>query len=205
MKVKRPHSHLRSALRPTRRLVVILALAAATTIAACGSSAQTSLTARTPKGAGHAPKGTGHAPKGTGHTRAQLVRSDLNFSKCMRRNGVPSFPDLMGTGMHIAADGSTLSVNGVSVSAPAFQSARQKCQEYLPAGIEPGPAKQAQQYARSLRFSKCMRSHGVSNFPDPKTVSGSRGNSVVELSGVNLSSPAVTAAARACGGGPKGP
>lgn len=198
MAMNRPHARPTSALRPAKLLVVIVVLAAAMAIAACGSSAPPSQTAQ-------ASKGTGHSTKGTSHTRARLVRSDLNFSKCMRRDGVPNFPDLNGKGMRIGADGSSLSVNGVSVSAPAFGSARQKCQKYLPAGAEPGPAKQAQQYAQSLRFSKCMRSHGVSNFPDPKTVSGSRGNSVVELPGVNLNSPAVKAAAKVCGGGPKGP
>lgn len=194
----RPQGQLTPAIRPTRLLVVIMALAAATAIAACGSSPKTSQTAQTPKT-------TGHAPKGTGHARHPLVRSDLNFSKCMRRHGLPNFPDLTSRGMRIGAQGTTLSVNGVSVSAPAFERARQKCQKYLPAGTEPGPAKQAQQYAESLHFSKCMRSHGVSNFPDPKTVSGSRGNSVVELPGVNINSPAVKTAAKACGGGPKGP
>lgn len=181
-----------SLLRPTQALFLPLAaLVVAATIAACGHGTQTPQTART--------------QTGTHHIQARLVRSDLNFSKCMRSHGVPKFPDLTSTGMHIGADGAMLTVNGVSVSAPAFQSARQKCQKYLPSGIEPGPAKQAQQYAQSLHFSKCMRSHGVSNYPDPQASTGSHGNNVVELRGVKLDSPVVRAALEACGGGPKGP
>jgi hypothetical protein len=50
-----------------------------------------------------------------------------------------------------------------------------------------------------------MRSHGVPGFPDPKVISSSGGNQRVYLSGVNPQSPAFQAAAKACGGGPKGP
>jgi hypothetical protein len=192
MRTDRPHSPFVPALRPTRLLAVIVALATAMAIAACGSSTQP-------------PPQTAQTQRRTSQTRPHLVRSDLNFSKCMRHGGVPNFPDLPDTGIHIGAHGTTLSVNGVSVSGPVFQRARQRCEKYLPAGAEPGPAKQAQQYARGLRFSKCMRRHGVTNFPDPKTLSSSHGNNVVELAGVNPNSPAVQAAAKACGGGPKGP
>ena len=50
-----------------------------------------------------------------------------------------------------------------------------------------------------------MRSHGVPNFPDPKVISSSGGNQLVYLPGVNQQSPAFEGAAKACGGGPKGP
>jgi hypothetical protein len=58
-----------------------------------------------------------------------------------------------------------------------------------------------------LRFSQCMRAHGVPNFPDP--VSGGRGHGFVikQTSGVNPSSPAFQSAQASCfkllpGGGP---
>jgi hypothetical protein len=50
-------------------------------------------------------------------------------------------------------------------------------------------------YNRSLRFSKCMRSHGVSSFPDPGAGGG------IQLSagsGINPFSPAFKAAQEAC-------
>ncbi|MGO9907797.1 MAG: hypothetical protein ACLPY3_19075 [Solirubrobacteraceae bacterium] len=56
-----------------------------------------------------------------------------------------------------------------------------------------------------MNFAKCMRSHGVPNFPAPKVISSSGGSQQVYLPGVNPQSPAVQAAAKACGGGPKGP
>jgi hypothetical protein len=43
-----------------------------------------------------------------------------------------------------------------------------------------------------LNFARCMRSHGVSNFPDPPASGG------VDLAGVNTSAPAFEAARTAC-------
>jgi hypothetical protein len=120
----------------------------------------------------------------------------------MRASGVTNFPDLGSNGMLIQGNAHTISVNGVSVSAPAFLAARSECQKYLP----PAHASTTQtQSARGLNFAKCMRSHGVPNFPDPKVISSSGGNQRVYLPGVNQQSPAFEAAAKACGGGPKGP
>ena len=50
-------------------------------------------------------------------------------------------------------------------------------------------------YARALEFSKCMRSHGVPNFPDP---SGGGGIHLELGSGVNPLSPAFKTARVAC-------
>lgn len=52
----------------------------------------------------------------------------------------------------------------------------------------------------TLRFSQCMRSHGVPNFPDPTT--GPIGEQLIVLHGrdIDVSSPSFQAASRACGG-----
>jgi hypothetical protein len=69
------------------------------------------------------------------------------------------------------------------------------------------PASQAQLQADALKFSRCMRSHGVPNFPDP----GPGGGFLFQPgSGVDPSSPAVKSAQAKCmklmpGGGPPGP
>ncbi len=56
----------------------------------------------------------------------------------------------------------------------------------------------------SLQFARCMRSHGVSNFPDPSA----RGGIDIGGTGLNPQSPAFQSARRACesllpNGGPK--
>jgi hypothetical protein len=51
-------------------------------------------------------------------------------------------------------------------------------------------------YSQGLKFSECMRSHGITTFPDPSTSGG------VQLSGnsgINPFSPAFKAAQAACG------
>ena len=124
----------------------------------------------------------------------------------MRSNGVPSFPDLGSGGTRIEGPGQTLSVDGVSISAPAFLGARAKCERYLPHATAT-PAQTAEQTRKDLQFAKCMRGHGVPSFPDPKITTGTNGNGVVDLrgAGLNFEARAFNAAAQACGGGPKGP
>lgn len=167
---------------------------AAMTIASCGSGASNGSNAPDRK----SPPSRARASIASGPT------STLAFSKCMRANGAPNFPDLGSNGMLIQATGQTIAVNGVSVNAPAFKAARAQCQKYLPS--QPAsPAQAAQQRQRGLRFAKCMRSHGVPSFPDPKIISNHGGNQVAYLPGINMQAPAFQTAAKACGGGPKGP
>jgi hypothetical protein len=137
---------------------------------------------------------------------ASADAASLAFSACMRSHGVPNFPDLSRSGLRIEASGQTLSINGVTVNAPAFVAARAQCERYVP-HVQASPAQVAQQTRQGLQFARCMRRHGVPNFPDPKVTVGASGNGVVDLrhSGLNFSSPAFKAATAACGGGPKGP
>ena len=128
----------------------------------------------------------------------------LAFAECVRANGVPNFPDLSNNGVRIEASGQMISVNGVSVNAAAFQAARQRCQKYRP-HTDVSPAQTAQQIRQGLQFARCMRSHGVPNFPDPEVRTGAGGNQEAYLPGVDIQSPAVQFAAKRCGGGPKGP
>jgi hypothetical protein len=51
------------------------------------------------------------------------------------------------------------------------------------------------QYAQGVRFSDCMRSHAVPNFPDPSPSGGLPSGS---LAGISLGSPAFLSAKQAC-------
>jgi hypothetical protein len=51
-----------------------------------------------------------------------------------------------------------------------------------------------------LKFASCMRSHGVTNFPDPTASAGGVSISLRSTSGINPASPAFQAAQSACGG-----
>ena len=126
------------------------------------------------------------------------------FAKCMRANGVPNFPDPGSNGSRGIAiqqrvgSGASLTVNGVTVSSPAFQSAMTACRSKLPNGGRP-PAFSASQRAAMLKFSRCMRTHGVPNFPDPSFGTGGRvGIRFGPGSGVDPSSPSFQQAQAAC-------
>jgi hypothetical protein len=180
------------------RYATIPALAAAMLIAGCGSSKSNS------------------SPSGSGAS-ASAQSSGIAFAECMRSHGVPNFPDptaCSGGGVQIqasqrAGSGQTMTVNGVPVSAPAFQSASQACNSKLPHGGKGPPGGITAIRAKALKMAQCMRSHGVPNFPDPQVTSGPGGGVGVKLggsgSGIDPNAPAFKSAQQTCGsivGGP---
>jgi hypothetical protein len=118
----------------------------------------------------------------------------------MRSHGVPNFPDPVGgrLDLQIQRTPNSATVNGVTVNAPAFQSAMQACHAYLPNGGQPTRSASPVRSA-ALRFAQCMRSHGVANFPDPQF----QGGGVIERFrgqplGIDPNSPAFKQAQQAC-------
>jgi len=192
----------------SRRTPLLAAVLASTILAAgCGGGSPGPAPATSGRSTGSPATVAGGTGAGLGSNAPRAyAREPLAFSKCMRANGVPNFPDLSSTGMRIAASGQTISINGVSINAPAFTAARQKCERYMQdTSAIPTPARSAQKQQQDLEFARCMRSHGIPNFPDPGT-SSSEGDQTVHLDGINLSAPAFQAAAKKCGGfNPKGP
>ncbi len=53
-------------------------------------------------------------------------------------------------------------------------------------------------YAASLAYSRCMRSHGVPNFPDPKQVAGGGIQISGSQSGLNPAAPRFVSARQSC-------
>ncbi len=86
----------------------------------------------------------------------------LAFAHCMRSHGVPNYPDPKGSGLVKE------SLQQLGVSSSRFQSASSGCKHLLPnGGSGPSPAQVQQVRAQALEYSRCVRSHGVPNFPDP--------------------------------------
>jgi len=114
----------------------------------------------------------------------------------MRANGVANFPDPNGQGV--------IQGSGIDPNSSAFQKAQQTCAKKIGGGKGTrSPAQQAQAEAAALAFSKCMRSHGVSGFPDPQF--GSGGGIRISLhasagsSSLDPSSPIFQKAQQTCG------
>jgi hypothetical protein len=125
------------------------------------------------------------------------VNQALRFSECMRSHGVTGFPDpTAGGGLELAP--------GADVQSPAFQSAQRTCSKLQPGGGGP-PRMSESEYLSALHFAKCMRSHGLADFPDParSSVGGPafflRGMVFKLGAGLNPMSPAFRQAATACG------
>ena len=83
----------------------------------------------------------------------------LKFAQCMRSHGVVDFPDPSSNG--------TISFGGTVSQSPQYPAADEACRNLLPNGGVPTAAQQAQGIAQLLKFSVCMRAHGISDFPDP--------------------------------------
>lgn len=124
----------------------------------------------------------------------------------MRSHGVPNFPDppAGGGGVQLSAG------SGINPQSPAFQAAQNACQKLLPLG---GPARGGGSEARKLRLlrlAQCMRSHGISTFPDPTSSAPSAppagggiafggGGSFLSVPQTLIQSPRFKQAASACG------
>lgn len=140
------------------RVLVLLAAPVAALAAGCGGSSPNAV----------ANLGTGAATTAATGGSSQPSTSDrhasaLQFSECMRKNGVPNFPDPSSSG------GISIGPSmGLNPNSAQFRAARSKCQKLLPNGGRPSQAQIAKAEASALAFSKCMRAHGLPNFPDPQ-------------------------------------
>ena len=103
------------------------------------------------------------APSETGSAGGERERA-VTFSTCMREHGVEEFPDPDASG-ELTIDGI---VNGSSVDpdSPAWKAAIRACKDLQPPGFT-GRKRSADQQDAALAFARCIREHGVKDFPDP--------------------------------------
>jgi hypothetical protein len=126
-------------------------------------------------------------------------RDPAAFSACMRKHGVPNFPDPDSNG-NIKITGGRDSHGGtfgIDANSPQFRKAQKACRKLQPNGSRPSPQEQARMQQRALKFSQCMRSHGVPKFPDPQ-FSPNGGTEMKIGQDVNPNSPQFKAAQKAC-------
>jgi hypothetical protein len=150
-------------------------------LAGCGGTSPTSTT-------------TGSAgPKGG-------VNAAYKFSACMRAHGLANFPDPVvktSPGSQSVGIRITPAISG----SPQFKTAQKACQSILPAPSNSDLAAQAQQehqHAQDiLSFVRCLRSHGITRFPDPDP-QGRLSLQTVKQDGVDLYAPSFVSAAKAC-------
>jgi hypothetical protein len=128
------------------------------------------------------------------------ITAAYRYSRCMRSHGATGFPD-----PQVHQNGNSVSVMqrvpDSLAHSPAFTAAQKACR-----GIIPAPASPSQEAARQrakaealLAFARCLRNHGVTNFPDP-SAQGELRLPAVEAAGVDIHAPSFLTAAKACVG-----
>jgi hypothetical protein len=111
---------------------------------------------------------------------------------------VPAFPDPQVTTTP-GSVGIRQAVPAAAGLSPAFQAAQKACRSIMPAtqnggGGDHGPGKQV-----LLALARCLRTHGVSGFPDPNA-GGQLTIEMIRAAGVDIHTRGFLDAAKACVG-----
>jgi hypothetical protein len=111
----------------------------------------------------------------------------------MRSKGVPNFPDPQ----RFVGGNVKLTIHQLGPSQVALSA----CSHLLPTNGGNGSQETTQQtrtqLADELSFARCMRSHGVSRFPDPTPQDG-LSVEMVQAQGIDVHSPAVLRVVQTC-------
>jgi hypothetical protein len=120
------------------------------------------------------------------------------YARCMRQHGVADFPDPHVTTTPGGGSVKIAMMAPASVgNSPASKTAEKACRGILPlpGSNRPdghGPSKQV-----VLAFAHCLRSHGMTGFPDP-TAQGELTREMISAAGVDVHSREFVAAGKAC-------
>jgi hypothetical protein len=166
----------RAGLRPARAAAAIISTAALALLAAACSGRLSS---------------TGGSPNADGSAASTSV---VAYSHCIRSHGVPGFPDPPSSGQVPKGDAQQF-----GVSSSLLHAAESACQHLYPGNggsfqqsIQQceltGDCPQAvvQQALTEMRnYARCIRSHGVPNWPDPTTDSQGRPYFDVSRAGIS--------------------
>jgi hypothetical protein len=101
-------------------------------------------------------------------TKQQGYQQAVAFAKCMRSHGDPAFPDPGPNGAFPNENGS------LDRTSAAYKTALAACKSLQP-NSPPDQAELQAMYQRLLKFSSCMRAHGMTNFPNPTLDKGGVG------------------------------
>jgi hypothetical protein len=138
---------------------------------------------------------TGSTPGASGTSSGVNSRytEALAYSECMRSHGIANFPNPNSAGGIVISNVN----NGINQNSPQYLAANKTCEKLLPNGGQLSPAQENQVVNKALKFAECMRSHGLSKFPDPIR-NGSGGSFNLNGSGIDPLSPQFKSAIQAC-------
>jgi hypothetical protein len=163
--------------------IALVVLTGASVIAACGST---------------------RPPSGTTAAASPTYDANVKVAQCMRSHGVSNLPDPTaavagqaggGFSIQMSPGSSTITINGISVSRPAYPTAAKTC--HLSGAIVPVGLTGAMEQ-QMIAKAHCLRTHGIPNLPDPTFGPNGRGVKFSPPAGFNPQSPAALEAAKAC-------
>jgi hypothetical protein len=138
-------------------------------------------------GGGGSTPGIANVSSSSSHSSsASIYDKALAYATCVRAHGVPLWPDPDSSGQF---DKSELAPHHLGVGMAKAGAAEHACRALLPTY---SASEQPQDLALALRFSRCMRAHGSTNFPDPES------NGAIRIPHAIESSPAYLAALHLC-------
>jgi hypothetical protein len=124
-------------------LAAVVAATVAGTAAGCGGS------------------GSASSPAAAPSSHSSVVAAWHRVVLCARANGMPNLPD-----PQISATGKALFPNGLSVPDRTRRACQAMFNRLVPNSDNQAPTQA--QLAALLRFARCMRSHGIQDWPDPR-------------------------------------
>jgi hypothetical protein len=165
-----------------RLLLVAVIVAAGALLAACGDS-------RSPSNAATKEQAS----------EQKAETKFVDFARCLREHGVNA------EAISHPGGGHGIKMSPGNGSLAAAEAAEKLCARYRPPpqNVNVSPQQKVEQEEVARKFVKCMRSHGMPNFPEPKVITIPGGGQKAYIAEVNMQSPAFQAAAKVCGG-PKG-
>ena len=166
--MRRPRRARPPAARAAAAIIATAALALLT--AACGGSPSST--------------GPGGSSNAGGPANSQI---GINYANCMRSHGVPKYPD-PDSSNELANGLPKVSLQQLEVSSSQYQAAQSDCAHLLPNGGQMTQVQSQKDLNAMLRFARCMRSHGVPNWPDPTYGSAGWGFNLVHVHGFDPNS-----------------
>jgi hypothetical protein len=127
--------------------------------------------------------GGSHSSSPSGGSTYDQARA---FAKCVGTHGVPLWPEPESNGRF---DKSKLTPRQLGVGSSQIAAAELACKSLLPTYFA---TQQSHVLPQALRFSRCMRAHGATNFPDPQS------NGAIAIPHSMENSPAYLAALNFC-------
>jgi hypothetical protein len=123
----------------------------------------------------------------------------LAFAQCMRSHGVRHYPDPSRSGTF---DKTKLTTQQLGVGASVIRSAGNACQRLYPTSSQSSQTQDQTMMAAMFKFARCVRAHGVPNWPDPVAESDPGQPNTPgfprNMPNINQDSPQVKKATRTC-------